>query len=182
MKYFNTVQQANIDQTILQRAKNFAMQVTATTNYADSNQHSKAKITDDHFISKIGEEAAKQILSKYVQVAGPDYTIYHGKAKSWDDDLYVDGVGLAVKTQKRSAAQRFGLSWTFQAGPVRSDIILKKPDAWVVFVEYNDIIGSVCYVYPPFQMKELKLGEPVLPRLKGFKKVVYANTLPLNPH
>jgi hypothetical protein len=119
------------------------------------------------------------VFSKYVPVSGPDYTIYHGKEKSWSDDLYINKIGLAVKTQKRSMAQRFGLSWTFQSGPARCDVILRKPDAWVVFVTYDDISGNVCYVYPPFQMKELTLGEPVLEKLKGFKKVVYANTLPL---
>lgn len=180
MKYFHAVQQITIDESILRKAKDFAMQVTATTNYTDSNQTSTAKITNDHFISKIGEEAAKGVLSKYAQVSGPDYTIYHGKAKSWDDDLYVNNIGLAIKTQKRSMAQRFGLSWTFQSGSTRCDTILKRPDAWVVFVEYDDIRGNICYVYPPFQMKELTLGEPVLQKLRGFKKVVYANTLPLS--
>ena len=179
MKYFNTVQRIAIDTSIIQKAKDFATQVTATTNYADSNQLSTTKITNDHFISKIGEEAVKAVFSKYAPIAGPDYTIYHGKEKSWSDDLYVNNIGLAVKTQKRSMAQRFGLSWTFQSGPARYDVILRKPDAWVVFVAYDDISGNICYVYPPFQMKELILGEPVLEKLKGFKKVVYANTLPL---
>jgi hypothetical protein len=180
LRYFHTVHQVFIEPAIIQKAKEFAIQVTATTNYADSNQLSAIKINNDHFISKIGEEAAKLVLSKYAQVNGPDYTIYHGKAKSWNDDLYVNNIGLAVKTQKRSMAQKFGLSWTFQSGPNRCDIILKKTEAWVVFVEYDDISGNVCYVYPPFRMKELTLGEPVLKKLKGFKKVVYANTLPLH--
>ncbi len=179
MKYFHTVQQVMVDDIIIRKAKNFAAQVTATTNYADSNQLSTAKITNDHFISKIGEEAVKQVLSKYATIAGPDYAIYHGKEKSWLDDLYVNGVGLAVKTQKRSMALKFGLSWTFQSGASRCDTILKKPGAWVAFVEYDDISGNSCYVYPPFRMQELTLGEPVLQKLRGFKKVVYANTLPL---
>jgi len=180
MKFYHVIQQVIIEDVLIQKAKAFAAQVTATTNYADSNQLSAIKITNDHFISKIGEEAAKKVLSKYAPVSGPDYTIYHGKAKSWDDDLYVNNIGLAVKTQKRSMAQKFGLSWTFQSGPARCDVILKKPDAWVVFVAYDDIKGNVCYVYPPFQMKELTLGEPVLDKLKGYKKVAYANTLPLH--
>jgi len=180
MQYFQTIQQVIIEDNIIQKAKNFAAQVTATTNYADANQFSTTKISNDHFISKIGEEAVKQVLGKYATVVGPDYTIYPGKMKSWADDLYVNGTGLAVKTQSRTMAQQFGLSWTFQAGPNRCDIILKKPDAWVAFAAYDDIKGNVCYVYPPFQMKELILGEPVLQKLKGFKKVVYAKTLPLH--
>jgi len=35
-------------------------------------------------------------------------------------------------------------------------------------------------VYPLFQIKELVFGEPMLAKLKGHKKVVYANTLPLS--
>lgn len=178
MQYFNTIQQVAINHLTIQRAKNFARQVAITTNYADTNQLSAIKITNDHFISKIGEEAARLVLSSYAPVTGPDYAIYHGKAKSWNDDLYINGTGLAVKTQKRSMAQKFGLSWTFQAGPTRSDIILKNPEAWVVFVEYDDFAGDICYVYPPLQMKTLTLAEPVLDKLKGFKKVVYATSLP----
>jgi hypothetical protein len=179
MKYFHAIHRVTLDEAAIEKANNFATQVTATTDYADSNQLSTTKIQNDHFISKIGEETAKHMLSKYATVVGPDYTIYHGKQKSWADDLYVNGVGLAVKTQKRTTAKQFGLSWTFQAGTARCDVILNKPDAWVVFVVYDDVVGNVCYVYPPFQMKELTLGEPVLAKLKGFKKVVYANTLPL---
>lgn len=180
MQYFHTVQRVIIEPAVICKANNFAKQVTATTNYSDSNQLSVTKICNDHFISKIGEEAVKAVLGKYAPVYGPDYAIYHGKAKSWNDDLYINNIGLAVKTQKRSMAQKFGLSWTFQAGTSRCDVILKKPDAWVCFAEYDDINCNVCYVYPPFQIKVLTFGEPVLNKLKGFKKVVYAHTLPLN--
>ena len=179
MKYFGAIHRVILDATIIKKAENFATQVTATTSYADSNQLSAIKISNDHFISKIGEEAVKHMLGKYASIVGPDYAIYQKKQKSWADDLYVNGIGLAVKTQKRTTAKQFGLSWTFQSGPARYDVILRKPDAWVVFVAYDDISGNICYVYPPFQMKELILGEPVLEKLKGFKKVVYANTLPL---
>jgi len=179
MKYFGAIHRVTMPATIIEKAKNFAAQVTATTDYSDANQFSDTKIQNDHFISKIGEEAVKHMLSKYATVTGPDYAIYHGKEKSWADDLYVNGIGVAVKTQKRTAAKQFGLSWTFQAGPNRCDVILNKPDAWVVFVIYDDVASNVCYVYPPFQMKELTLGEPVLQKLRGYKKVVYANTLPL---
>jgi hypothetical protein len=58
---------------------------------------------------------------------------------------------------------------------------LDKPDEWVVFVEVDDTDPTYpCMVYPPYQMKELILKDPVLPHLKGKKKVVYAEDLPAN--
>ncbi len=178
MKYYNSIQKVQVDQEAVEKALKFAKSVVSTTNYSDSHQESIEKITNDHFISKIGEEAVRIVFSRYTQVQGPDYAIYHGKLKSWDDDLYINNAGLAVKTQKKSTADRFGLSWTFQCGFFRRDTILDNPEAWVVFVKYYDDKPHVCEVFPPFQMKELILGEPKLLKLKGSKKVVYADTFP----
>jgi hypothetical protein len=44
---------------------------------------------------------------------------------------------------------------------------------------YPIILGH-CWVYPACQIQELTLAEPRLARLKGEKKVVYAQDLP--PH
>src|SRR6476620_2745103 len=180
MKYYSALQTTVIDPSIVKKAREFAIAVTSTTDYSDSNQFSTEKIIGDHFISKIGEEAAKNILAQYAAVVGPDYKIYSAEQKSWDDDLYINNIGIAVKTQKRSAALRYSLSWTFQAGQFRRDTILNNKEAWVVFVEYNDLNPYTCCVYPPFQIKELVFGEPMLAKLKGHKKVVYANKLPLS--
>jgi hypothetical protein len=89
----------------------------------------------------------------------------------------VDGLGLAVKTQATSLARKFGLSWTFQAGTYRKDPILNNPNAWVCFVEFNETTRQ-CRVFPPYQIKELTFGEPKLEKLRGSKKVVYAESLP----
>ncbi|HRO41931.1 MAG TPA: hypothetical protein PL009_03815 [Flavipsychrobacter sp.] len=177
MNFFTNIECVNIPLESVRKAAIFSKEVTATTNYSDTNQFSIAKIKDDHFISKLGEEAAKIVLAKYTLVTGPDYNIYLGKEKSWEDDLYVDETGIAVKTQRKTAAQKFGLSWTFQCGNFRRDVILDKPEAWVIFVEYNDLHPYNCNVYPPFQIKELSFGEPKLSKLRGHKKVVYADTL-----
>jgi hypothetical protein len=179
MKYYDKIQTITLDFTLTEKARKFAQNVYSTTNYSDSNQFSNQKIINDHFISKIGEEAVKKVLSAYAVVDGPDYNVYDLKQKSWSDDLYVNKTGVAVKTQKRSAALKYSLSWTFQSGTNRRDIILDKPDAWVVFVEYNDLDSHTCYVYPPFQIKELNFGEPRLDYLKQHKKVVYAMSLPM---
>lgn len=181
MKFYDSILKIEIPKELVDKAKRFAVAVVETTNYSDSNQFSKQKITDDHFISKVGEEAVKIVFSKYTNVKGPDYGIYDVKSKSWDEDLYIDDLGLAVKTQKRTAALRYGLSWTFQAGSFRRDKILNNPEAWVCFVEYDDVnAGNFCYVYPAFQIKELKFRDPFLAKLKGHKLVVYATDLKIS--
>ena len=161
-----------------ERAKKFATEVVHTTDYKDSNQTSNLKIQGDHFVSKIGEEAVYAVLKNFATVSLPDYAIYHGKEKSWAPDLFIDGKGLAVKTQSRSSAKLYGLSWTFQCGEQRRDTILDDPESWVVFVAFDDTTPYTCYVYPPYQIKELTFDEPRLERLRGFKKVVYAISLP----
>lgn len=178
MKFYSEIQQVNLDKNIVLLAWDFAGKVTATTNYADSNQNVLKKIKDDHFVSKLGEEACKIVLSKYANVTGPDYIIYPADKKSWQEDLIINGVGLAVKTQRRTAAKKYSLSWTFQCGAKRKDTILTKPDAWVVFVEYDDTAPYNCYIYPPYQIKNLIFSEPKLPHLIGHKKVIYAAMLP----
>jgi hypothetical protein len=177
-QYYTSIMKTELASEVFERAKAFARKVTSTTDYTDSNQTKKEKISDDHYISKLGEEAVKKVLSQFALVTGPDYQIYIASNKSWQDDLFIDGQGIAVKTQKRSSAQLYGLSWTFQAGPTRRDKVLDRPDAWVAFVVYDDIEKHAFYVYPLMQIKQLKFDEPVLPHLKGHKVVVYANSLP----
>jgi hypothetical protein len=177
-RYYTSLMKTELSAEVFTKAKLFATQVTATTNYADSNQSIINKIMDDHYISKLGEEAVKKVLSQYAVVEGPDYTLYTANNKSWDDDLFIEGEGIAVKTQKRSSAEKYGVSWTFQAGAVRKDKILERPNAWVAFVVYDDVEKHCFYVYPLMQIKELTFKEPVLAHLKAHKLVVYADTLP----
>lgn len=176
MKYFKEPQHLETTQDVVEKAEKFTNQVIGTVNYSDSRQSNQVKVWTDHFISKIGEEAVYEVLKKYTDnVVEPDYTIYEGKAKSWDADLKVNGIDLAVKTQSKSAANRYGLSWTFQSGGFRKDPILNRPNDWVCFVLCDDTNNSYnCTIYPPIQIKELVFGEPRLAKLKGEKKVVYA--------
>lgn len=179
MKFYSSIQQVSVSIDAVKSAWAFAKKVSFTTDYSDSNQKKFLKIRDDHFVSKLGEEACKIVLNEFADVAGPDYKIYYGKEKSWEEDLFINGIGLAVKTQRRTNAQKYSLSWVFQAGNERRDIILNKPEAWVVFVEYDDTppCNYRCNVYPPFQIKELQFEEPKLEHLKASKKVVYARSL-----
>ncbi|MEM8525366.1 MAG: hypothetical protein AAGG68_12070 [Bacteroidota bacterium] len=172
---FNKAIEVEITAAEMERAKKFAAAVVGTVNYQDSNQSNTKKIQEDHFVSKLGEEAVRKIYERAdFQVKGPDYAIYKGKQKSWAEDLYIDDIGMAVKTQKRSAANRFGLSWTFQCSQRRKDPILKDPLAWVCFVVFEDAANENCLVYPAKQIGTLQFRPPKLKRLVGKKQVVYA--------
>ncbi|OWY21833.1 hypothetical protein C7N43_28655 [Sphingobacteriales bacterium UPWRP_1] len=166
---------------IVEKARHFANQVIQTVDYTDSNQHNLQKISNDHFISKLGEEAVKTAFENLGHtVTGPDYSIYQAKQKSWEADLYINNYPLAVKTQPTSAAKKYGLSWTFQASGKRKDPVLKQPDAWVCFVACHDNNNEHyhCTVYPPCQIKNLLFKPPRLQHLQGKKLVVYAADLP----
>lgn len=179
MATFRTPQIVHLPTEAVARAKAFAETVINTVNYRDSNQTIKKKIHDDHFVSKLGEEAVHLIFKRRnCIVEGPDYTIYDSKQKSWAPDLKINSLDVAVKTQRRSAANRYGLSWTFQNSPRRRDPILSMPEAWVCLVLYEDLKPSYeCVVYPLRMIKQLIFEDPRLRRLVGKKKAVYLETL-----
>jgi hypothetical protein len=179
MSTFRTPQIIQLRPEAVDRAQAFAKAVTGTVNYRDSNQTRKKKICDDHFVSKLGEEAVRLVFeARNCVVEGPDYTIYEGKQKSWAADLKINTLEVAVKTQRRSAANRYGLSWTFQDSPTRHDPILAMPDAWVCLVAYEDLKpGFECIVYPLRKIKQLIFEAPRLSRLLGKKQAIYLETL-----
>ena len=179
MSTFREPQLIQLPLEAVTRATAFADAVTGTVNYRDSNQDVKQKIRDDHFVSKLGEEAVRFVFEgRHCIIKGPDYTIYSGKQKSWDADLIINGLDVAVKTQRRSTANRYDLSWTFQDSPERRDPILDMPDAWVCLVVYEDLKeGDECLVYPLRKIKQLIFEAPRLSKLVGKKQAVYLETL-----
>jgi len=179
MSTFRTPQIVHLSSEAVDRANAFATAVTDTVNYHDSNQTRKRKIHDDHFVSKLGEEAVKLVFEKrHCVVQGPDYMVYSGKQKSWDSDLKINALDVAVKTQRRSAANRYGLSWTFQDSPERRDPILSNPEAWVCLVVYEDLKPDFeCVVFPLRKIKQLIFEAPRLKRLAEKKQAVYLETL-----
>jgi len=179
MSTFRTPQTIQLPLEAVNRANTFADAVTGTVNYLDSNQSRGQKIRDDHFVSKLGEEAVRLVFeARDCIVEGPDYTIYDKNQKSWMADLKVNALEVAVKTQRRSAANRYGLSWTFQDSPKRRDPILSMPEAWVCLVVYEDLKPDFeCLVYPLRKVKKLIFEAPRLSRLAGKKQAVYLETL-----
>src|SRR5512144_3200748 len=104
MAAFRTPLIIHLPPEAIARAQAFAEAVTDTVNYRDSNQTLKRKIRDDHFVSKLGEEAVKAVFeARGCIVQGPDYSIYRSKQKSWAADLKINEMDVAVKTQRRSA-------------------------------------------------------------------------------
>ncbi|MFP4008331.1 MAG: hypothetical protein ACLFQP_00020 [Halothece sp.] len=183
MRFFKQVKIVPVSDNMLEKARIFSEEVLLTVGrqgrYKDTNQNDLAKNRQDHYVGKVAEEAVRQIFQELDrEVQGPDYKIYQGRGKSWDSDLYVDGVPLAVKAQTTEMAKKFGLSWTFQASESRYDPILNKPNSWVCFVEF-DQQNRQCYVYPPYQIQELTFAKPKLPKYWGTKLAVYRSSLPL---
>lgn len=179
MPTFRTPQIIPLPLEAVQRAQAFANAVADTVDYKDSHQTKKRKIHDDHFVSKLGEEAVRHVFeARTCVVKGPDYAIYGKKQKSWAADLIINDLEVAVKTQRRSAAKRYGLSWTFQDSPKRRDPILTMPDAWVCLVVYEDLKpDDECLVYPLRKVKQLIFEPPRLSRLVGKKQAVYLESL-----
>lgn len=179
MATFRIPQIIHLPSEAVARAQAFADEVTDTVNYRESNQTIRKKIRDDHFVSKLGEEAVGLVFrARDCVVEGPDYAIYKSKEKSWVADLRINSLDVAVKTQRRSAANRYELSWTFQDSPRRRDPILSMPEAWVCLVLYEDLKpGCECVVYPLRMVKQLIFEDPRLRRLVGKKKAVYLQTL-----
>jgi len=179
MSTFRTPQIVHLPPEIVGRTQAFADAVTDTVNYHDSNQSVRQKIRDDHFVSKLGEEAVRLVFEmRNCIVEGPDYTIYDKKQKSWAADLIINGLEVAVKTQRRSAANRYDLSWTFQDAPERRDPILSMPEAWVCLVVFEDLKPDYeCVVYPLRKVKQLIFEPPRLGYLVGKKQAVYLETL-----
>ena len=179
MATFRTPQSIHLPTESVARASAFADAVLDTVNYLDSRQTKKKKIRDDHFVSKLGEEAVRLVFeARQCVVHGPDYGVYSGKQKSWVADLKVNALEVAVKTQRRSAANRYDLSWTFQDAPERRDPLLSMPDAWVCLVVYEDLKPDhECLVFPLRRIRQLIFEPPRLARLIGKKQAVYLETL-----
>lgn len=179
MSTFRTPQTIRLSPKEAGRAQAFADAVIDTVNYRDSSQTKKKKIRDDHFVSKLGEEAVRLVFeARHCIVEGPDYAGYEDKQKSWRADLKINRLDVAVKTQRRSAANRYDLSWTFQDSPARRDPVLSMPEAWVCLVVYEDLSSdNECLVYPLRKIKQLIFESPRLPRLVGKKQAVYLETL-----
>jgi hypothetical protein len=180
----------NIPAEKIKAIKEFAKKCQPTNNYKDTHQNNASKVTKDIEVGKIGEMGVYISLTANHnrEVTEVDLNVYDAKDKNWDSDLKVKEknggklIGVAVKSQSSLSARMFGLSWTFQDSPSRRDKIFEKGDSYVYFVEVHDDVVNVdksinCTIHGRNQIKNCVFKEPKSEKLKGLKKVVYAEDL-----
>jgi hypothetical protein len=118
----------------ISKCKSFAQAVVSTNvdRYAERNQFDVDKIIDDIFVGKLAEYASyKLLLGRGKQVTEPDSQIYSARKKSFSADL-TDGINhYHVKCMKKSTAERFGLSWSFQ---IEDKLVTKPADTDVMIL------------------------------------------------
>ena len=105
-----------IEQNLLDKTYIFAANSVKTSQdmYARRGQSDVNKIIWDIRNGKLAEEISYSLLSKnFPNLSAPDYQIYQAGQKSWDADLKNDKIQIAVKSQNKETAERFGLSWIF---------------------------------------------------------------------
>ncbi len=164
-----------------QKLKQFAENVSYTTNYIDCGQTNHKIKVYQHFVGKLIEIAAYACFRKNNLAPNifPDFNIYKGENKNWDADLYIGTNKVSVKGQDVTSARQFGLSWTFQdIKKGRSDRALYNTEEVIVPGLYCNNIDDKqtlhTIIFPPIKMKNAKFDNPVKHFLYGKKKVLYA--------
>jgi hypothetical protein len=148
--------------------------------YARRNQTDKEKIIDDILVGKIAEIASEKLLTaRGIEHSETDLNVYSVGGKSFDPDLYGwtewRSWKFHVKCMKHENAERWGLSWSFQA----TDHLVTDPnsDEYIILCELMDYhtidIKTVVRANTLFNC----WGDPKLNKLKGIKKVLYWDTL-----
>lgn len=150
-----------------EEAEKFADEVNPTTNYVDSKQPRSNRTWRNHKDGKLAEFVVGFL---YNADHRPDTQIYKGRKKSWDADLQVNGKPCAVKSQTLESFLKYQPSMTFQCGARRKDKILSEPNSQVI---YCLLLDNIALISPPFAIRDLKFGDPKLPKLIGEKTVAY---------
>lgn len=169
-----------VDAARAARCRDFATRSVGTNvdQYRRRNQTDPKVIERQIFVGKLGEVAAVEWLKRRgYEPTEPDFEIYPANRKSYAADLRVVSQPIHVKSQEKSAADRFGLSWTFQyGGSTGSDreIFCAEPKGSVIFTMVD---GHAVHIYGAPLAKTLRdrdlFRDPALPRLRGIKTVVY---------
>jgi len=85
--------------------------------YSRRGQACLERIKEDIVTGALGELAAYQLLSKFVDVERPDFRIYEKRKKSWAPDLMTsDGIRFHCKAQSASSTKKYGPSHILQYG------------------------------------------------------------------
>jgi hypothetical protein len=169
-----------VDAAPAARCRDFATRSVGTNvdQYKRRNQTDPRVIERQIFVGKLGEFAAVEWLKRRgYEPTEADFEIYPANRKSYAADLRIVSTPIHVKSQEKSAANRFGLSWTFQyGGSTGSDreIFCAEPKGSVILTMVD---GCAVHIYGAPLAKTLRerdlFRDPLLPRLRGIKTVVY---------
>lgn len=156
----------------ISKCKKFAQDVVGTNvdRYAERNQFDVDKIIDDIFVGKLAEYASyKLLLSRGKQVKEPDTQVYSARKKSFSADL-TDGINhYHVKCMKKSTAERFGLSWSFQ---IEDKLVAKPADTDVMILcEIDGVDVDIKTIIKATKVTGL-YTKPVLRKLWHIKRVL----------
>lgn len=145
---------------------------TNLEKYKKRNQFNPVKIFNDIVTGKVAEYAVYNYFKiKNRECSKPDIKIYEAAKKSFDADLLVEEkIKIHIKSQTIEQANKYSLSWTFQA----EDSLVKTPttDDYIVLCRVDDLkvdilsIKSASYFIGKYK-------DPKLFKLKGIKKVIY---------
>lgn len=156
----------------INKCSKFAHDVVNTNidKYKERNQNNVTKIVEDIYVGKLAEYATyKMLISKGREVSEPDLAVYSAKKKSFSPDLSDGRLNFHVKCMKKSMAERFGLSWSFQI----EDKLVKRPsneDA-LILCEVDNNVVDIKAVIRANRVVDL-YTKPALKKLWNIKKVL----------
>ena len=162
----------NLSDEEVSKCKKFAHDVVGTNidKYRERNQTDVDKIIDDIFVGKLAEYASFKLLtSRGKNVQEPDTQIYSVRKKSFSADL-TDGINqYHVKCMKKSTAERFGLSWSFQ---IEDKLVTRPTDNDVLILCEIDGINVDIKTIIKAQKVTYLYVKPVLKKLWHIKRVL----------
>lgn len=170
-----------IEQNLLDKTYIFAANSVKTSIdfYATRGQSDLKKVTWDIRNGKLAEEISYSLLSQtFPNLSTPDYQIYQDKQKSWDADLKNDKVQIAVKSQDKKTAERFGLSWVFSKNDTN---VFDKQDqqhyACFVMLDLERSLGVLKAIVSIEWLKKNNLFKPLRKQNLSSKVAVYYDDL-----
>jgi hypothetical protein len=105
-----------LKKNIVDKCHKFAEECVKTNSYyASRGQSNVEKITNDIFVGKLGEWAARiMLIDKGFDISEPDMEIYGRGKKSHDADLSTPSINFSIKTQNLDSIDKYGMSWLME--------------------------------------------------------------------
>lgn len=164
----------------IRKCERFALACAETNRerYRSRGQASIDKIVSDILVGKLGECAVyihKKSLG--VKCSKPDFTIFHGRGKSYAADLRVGEKLLHVKTQSKRSADLYSISWILQCKDNDQDKLFRhrtENDIAILCVMKSDAAVTILTeVSINFLFDNGLIEDPKLKWFIGTKKAVY---------